>query len=614
MRVADWIMRRLVAEGVRHVFLLPGGGAMHLNDALALEKQITPVPCHHEQACAIAAEAYGRTGYPSNPGFGVALVTTGPGATNVVTAVAGAWLDSIPMLVISGQVKRADRVAGRAIRQGGVQEVEVIPMVRGFTKFAATVEEPAMIVEVVETALRIMREGRPGPVWIEVPLDVQGAPINATEPYPKSPATVSSSSLSISSIEQLDRVTEMLAVATRPLFLAGHGIRLAGAANPFRSLCERWQVPAVATWNAMDLLPYDHPLYVGRPGTVALRAPNFAVQNSDLLISIGCRLDNVVTAYNPLNFAPFAHKVMVDVDLAELERAKPFTAQQIQCDAGAAIRHWLEASPPTQSTRSEWIKRCADWKKRYPVNDGKPVSSPLGISHYELVEALSDEIPGNTLVATGSSGLAIEAFYSAFRNREGQRIFLTSGLGSMGYGLPTAIGACLGSGSKPMVAVEGDGSLMLNLQELATLATLRLPIRLVIIDNRGYASIRNTQRNYFDSRFIATGPDSGLEIPDLAAVASSFGLPTGRVSASTVLRHALREFLSADGPSVLVVDVLPDETLQPKVSALPQADGSILSMPIEDMSPLLLLDQLQAEMMCPASAASLAARNADRKN
>jgi acetolactate synthase-1/2/3 large subunit len=604
MRVADWIMRRLADEGVRVMFLLPGGGAMHLNDALQLEKRIEPIACHHEQACAIAAEAYGRTGARSNPGFGVALVTTGPGATNVVTPVAGAWLDSIPMLIISGQVKRSDRVAGRGLRQAGVQEVEVTPMIRGITKYAATVESPEMAVEVLETALTAMKSGRPGPVWIEVPLDIQGAPFSPELPWVVPSHRVPQPCPKV----QLDQLAKRVHQARRPLILAGHGVRLSGAASKFQQLCERWQVPVVTTWNAMDLLSYDHYLNVGRPGTVALRAPNFAVQNSDLLISLGCRLDNVVTAYNPGNFAPHAFKVLVDIDGSELDRAKSFTNEQIGCDLFEAIDHWLADMPVVPDGRLEWIKRCEGWKIRYPVNDGKPLSSTDGISHYELVEALSDEIPADMVIATGSSGLSIEAFYSAFKNRNGQRIFLTSGLGAMGYGLPAAIGACLGNDREPLIAVEGDGSLMLNLQEFATLASLQLPVRLIVFDNGGYASIRNTQRNYFESRFIATGSESGLLIPDIAAVANAFGIAASTVSEPSELRSSLKKFVVGPAPAVLVVKVLPNESLQPKVSALPQPDGSILSMPLEDMTPLLPIDELKSNLWFSPSEASLRAR------
>ncbi len=605
MRVSDWIMQRLADTGLRHIFLLPGGGAMYLNDALACEKRLTPIPCHHEQACGIAAEAYGRTGHPDNPGFGVALVTTGPGATNIITPVAGAWIDSIPLLVISGGVKRADRLAGRPLRQSGVQEVDIIPMVRGITKYAVTLDDPSQVRVHLETALREMRSGRPGPVWIEVPLDVQAAPIDP-DTLPAPPDEVDTTPTLDPA--QLARVLDLLAQAERPLILAGHGVRLGGAADVFRRLYETWQVPVATTWNALDLIPYDHPLCVGRPGVVALRGPNFAVQNCDLLIAIGCRLDNIITAYNPRNFARAARKVVIDVDTAELAKLDMDINEVVQADAAAVLAFWLATGIPPAKDRTTWLERCLSWKERYPVNDGKPFPLAETLSHYQFVAALSDAIPSDTLIATGSSGLGIEAFYSTFRNKPGQRLFLTSGLGAMGYGLAAAIGACLGNSVQPTVAVESDGSLMLNLQELATLKGLNLPLRLVIMDNQGYASIRNTQCNYFDGRYIATGPEGGLHLPNLGGVVEAMGLPCVRINTPEALAPGLREVMAATGPVVCIVRLVRDESLWPKASALPQPDGSILSMPLEDMTPLLDIDTLQGEMLVALSDASLSAR------
>lgn len=611
MRVADWIMKRLADEGLRHIFLLPGGGAMYLNDALACEPRITPVPCHHEQACGIAAEAYGRTGHPDNPGFGVALVTTGPGATNVATPVAGAWIDSIPMLVLSGQVKRTDRLAGRSLRQGGVQEVDVIPMVSGITKYASTLDDPQQVRIQLETALQIMRSGRPGPVWIEVPLDVQGAQIDPDMlPY----ALDEAETVHQVDSQQTRRVLDLLAAAGRPLILAGHGVRLSGAAEAFRKLVETWQVPVVSTWNALDLIHHEHPLYVGSPGVVALRAPNFAVQNCDLLISIGCRLDNIITAYNPGNFARTARKVVVDVDKAELDKPGMEIAEKVHGDAAIVINAWLTAGCPSAVDRTPWLARCQDWKIRYPVNDGKPFVASDSISHYQFVDALSDAIPDNIQIATGSSGLAIEAFYSTFRSKPGQRIFLTSGLGSMGYGLAAAIGACLGSDRQHTVAVESDGSLMLNLQELATLKSLNLPITLIVMDNEGYASIRNTQRNYFQGRYIATDSNSGLHIPNLGAISQAIGLKALYIDSLEQLTFSLQQAMQLEGPLVCIVRLMPDESLWPKTAAIPQKDGSMLSMPLEDMTPLLPIEVLQDEMIIPLSQVSLAARHGNSTN
>lgn len=599
IRVADWLLSRLADEGIRHIFMLPGGGAMYLNDALACESRVAAVPCHHEQAAAIAAEAAGRTGNAGNPGFGVAMVTTGPGATNAITPVAGAWIDSVPMLVLSGQAKRPDRLLGRPIRQGGVQEVDIVPIVSPITKYAVTLDDPQRVRIHLEQALHRMKSGRPGPVWIDVPLDVQAAPIDPnTLPGWTPPAADAAPA------PDLAPVLAMLSEAKRPLILAGHGVRLAGAADAFRQLLGRLQVPAVLTWNALDLLPYDHPLNIGRPGVVAARAANFAVQNCDLLIAIGARLDMIVTAYNPKGFARAARKVVVDVDASELaDKAEMAIDQPLAMDAGDFIRSLLADATPGDTT--DWRARCASWKARYTQNEGRvfPDSGPIGHAHF--VEALSDAAPADALIATGSSGLAVEFFYAGFRNKPGQRTFLTSGLGAMGYGLPAAIGACLGNERQPMLAVESDGSLQLNLQELATLAGLQLPICLFIMNNGGYASIRNTQRNYFSGRYVGSGPASGLTMPDLEKLAAVYGLPFMRIDDCASLVDALACAQQLPRPCLIDVQLVPDETLQPKCAAIPRADGSIVSMPLEDMSPLLPLDTLKAEMIVPLLPASL---------
>jgi acetolactate synthase-1/2/3 large subunit len=598
MRVADYLMSRLADAGAAHVFLLPGGGAMYLNDALVCEKRLTPIPCHHEQACGIAAEAWGRV----RETFGVCMVTTGPGATNVITPVAGAWIESIPMLVISGQVKRPDRLAGRPLRQGGVQEVDIVPMVKTITKYAVTVDDPKQIRYHLERALFEMKDGRNGPVWLDIPLDVQAAPINPDELPGFTPDATPATALNTLAGE----VMAMIGKAERPLLLAGHGVRLSGAAKAFTALAERLQVPVATTWNALDLLPWEHPLCAGRPGVVALRGANFAVQNCDLLISIGCRLDNIITAYNPRGFARGARKVVIDVDANEIAKLDMDIALSVTADARDFIETLSRVAIPSERKDTAlWIKRCVDWKRRYPVNDGQPFPERGPVNHYHFVSALSDAIPPETLVSTGSSGLAVEVFYTVFRNKPGQRVFLTSGLGSMGYGLPAAIGACLANGGKPMVAVESDGSLQLNLQELATLAAQKLPITLIIMNNGGYASIRNTQRNYFAGRYVGTGPEVGLMLPDLEKVASTYGLPFLRISNAEDL-PALAEALQRPTLRLIEVMLTPNETLSPKVAALPQADGSMLSMPLEDMSPLLSLEQLSAELLVPLAPASLA--------
>ncbi len=604
-RVADWVVRRVADEGVGHIFLLPGGGAMHLNDAITLEPRVKGVVCQHEQACGIAAEAYGRTGNPANPGFGVAMVTSGPGATNVITPVVGAWIDSVPMLVISGQAKRADLVGIRGIRQGGVQEVDIVKMVSSVTKYAVTVMDPLLIEEYFETALRLMRSGRPGPVWLDIPLDVQAAPVRLPTRTPARVTSGSSGAIgSISALtvqdgsEIIKPILDHLSKAQRPLVLAGHGVRLSGAASLFKDVIEKLGIPSVTTWNALDLLPYEHPLNIGRPGVVATRAANFAVQNCDLLIAIGARLDNVVTGYNLAGFARSAKKVYVDVDPAEIsDKSSANLDATIQMDAKAFLEALGSQAQPVGS--EPWRQKCLGWKTRFTQNEGKVFPNDGPISHAHFVDALSEAIPEDTLVATGSSGLAIEFFYAGFRNKSGQRTYLTSGLGSMGYGLPAAVGACLGNGSAPMVAVESDGSMQLNVQELATLASLRLPICMIVMNNGGYSSIKNTQRNYFNERYIGTSIDSGLMLPDLRKLAEIYGLGYVKITDAQDLTGQLASALTLVRPILVDVKLIADESLLPKCSALPQPDGSMLSMPLEDMSPLLPREQLREEMIVP---------------
>jgi len=586
-RVADYLLERLADLGIKDVFFLPGGGAMYLNDALACETRITAIPCHHEQACGIAAEAYGRT---HDCGFGVAVVTTGPGATNVLTPVAGAWIESLPLFILSGQVKRPDALRGRPLRQSGVQEVDVVSMVKPITKYAVTVDSPENARKCFEEAIWHMLNGRPGPVWLDVPLDVQAAPI---DPKTLVGFVPSKTDNHFDLSQELIKLKQLLANAKRPLILAGHGVRISGGAKRFKELVEKLGIPCVFTWNASDLLAWDNPLYVGRPGVVAARSPNFAVQNCDCLISIGCRLDNVITAYNPKGFARNAQKIVVDVDQNELDRHELEVALPILSDAKHFINSWLDNIEPPPARWDEWRAQCLDWKKRYTPLDGRKFELSGPMSHYQFVETISEAIPENQLVITGSSGLAVEVFYTAYRNKSGQRMFLTSGLGAMGYGIAAAIGACIGAGRIPTVCVESDGSLMLNLQELATLKALNLPVTVVVMNNGGYASIRNTQRNYFEERYLGTGPASGLFIPDFVEVAKSMGLTAQDIN----LPSQLMDAFDVAGPRLLNVHLKTDEVLTPKVAAMPQPDGSIISMPLEDMSPLLSLEQLKAEMI-----------------
>ncbi|MBF0383961.1 MAG: thiamine pyrophosphate-binding protein [Magnetococcales bacterium] len=598
IRVADYIFSFVAKQGVKTVFMVPGGGAMYLVDALGQNPDLNFVANLHEQASAIAAEAYSRI----NGRLGVALVTTGPGATNAITGVAGAWIESVPMLIISGQVKRADMMGSSGVRQMGPQEVDIIKMVEPITKYAVTVMEPTEIRHHLEKAVKLATSGRRGPVWLDIPLDIQA---NMIDPdnlagYNNDMETSPSSFNNQDWDSILEKTLELIAKAERPLILAGHGIRLSEGAKQFKQLYEKLNIPVVATWNAMDLIPFDHPLCVGRPGTVALRAPNFAVQNCDLLLSIGARLDNVVTAFNPAGFGREAKKVVVDVDPNELAKHNMPVEQLIEADAKYFIESLLKkSSNHTPQDRTPWLNRCAQWKSRYTAADGEEFPNKGEISHYHFVKVLAQEVKENSLIVTGSSGLGIEAFYSTFTNKKGQRIFLTSGLGAMGYGVPALLGAEAAFSGGDVVGVESDGSLQMNLQELQTLKAQNISAKLFIINNSGYASIRNTQRTYFAGRYVGTGPEAGLHLADITKIATAFDIAAVTINDSSELQEKIRYTLEQPGLVICDVRVVANESLWPKSSAIPQPDGSMISMPLEDMSPLLSRKELRENMLIP---------------
>ncbi|MCX7946501.1 MAG: thiamine pyrophosphate-binding protein [Hydrogenophilus sp.] len=616
-RIADRIFEHLAAAGIEHCFYLPGGGAMHLNDALARQTRITPIHCHHEQAAGIAAETYARL-HPS--GIGLLLVTTGPGATNAITPLAGAAIDSIPLLIIAGQVKQSDRLPPfTPLRQRGVQEVPSLALAAPLAKRVLTLDDPVAVDPLLTLALRELTSGRPGPIWLEVPLNIQGAPY----PLPRTPIPpLQPSAPPVPPPPLLAELLAALAESERPLLLVGHGVRIARGQQPLRRLLTRLPLPLVATWLAADLLPHDHPCYLGRVGQFAARAANFAVQNCDLLITLGARLDPTVTAYRPRDFARAARRVHIDIDPHQLAEHPP-GALTIVADAAAfliALDQTLSTAPPSSLPNpdrwGEWRARCADWKVRYPLPE-LPLSSEAEeadaiSSLLSLTPLISEHLPPGITIVTGSSGQAIEVLQAALTLKEGQRLIHTSGLGAMGYGLPAAIGAALANRSAPVLCFESDGSLMLNLQELATLRALNLPILLIILDNRGYGSIRASQRRYF-GRLLGVGPETGLYFPDWSRLLAAFDLPSTPIAGKSHLTVALTHHLTHPEtlPHALLLPLPPEETLQPRVATHFTPDGQPISMPLEDMTPLLPLETLQREMATPLSPESYRVRAID---
>jgi acetolactate synthase I/II/III large subunit len=601
MRLADYVMSFVAQQGVKHVFLLTGGGAMHLNDALARCRDLTFVCNHHEQASAIAAENYSK----ATDNLGVALVTTGPGGTNAITGVVGAWVDSTPMLVISGQVKRADRMyrpdgTPLGVRQRGSQEVDIVSLVRPITKYALTIEDPQSIRYHLEKAAHLARTGRPGPVWIDIPIDVQAAPVEPDSMRGFDPAESSRRS-SDDLVTQVRDAIDRLSRAERPFIFAGNGVRVSGAAAAFEKLVRLLNIPVGLTWMAMDLLDDNDPLFVGRPGTIASRGANFALQNADFVLVIGTRLDPPLMGWDPHQFARGAYKTVVDIDPAELRKLEGAIDNPICADARTFIDHMLQQgrSVPNKD-RTAWLQRCQDWKARYPLVLPEHRAPGL-VSVYHLAEIIGQEAGPNDRVVSGSSGSAIEVFLLAYRARKGRRVFHTAGLGAMGYGIPASIGVCLGSGKRKTICVAGDGGFQLNIQELATIAHLQLPIKFFVLNNQGYASIRATQKNYFGGANIGCDSNTGVSIPDYRKVARAYGLKTavieGQSEGQSDLRAAVRRVLRSRGPVVCDVHVIPDEIKAPRVTSIQRADGSFVSKPLEDLWPFLDRDEFAQNMI-----------------
>lgn len=600
MKLSDYVVRFIADQGVKHVFLVTGGGAMHLNQSLALESRIEPVCNSHEQASAICAEGYAK----ATNHLGVCMVTTGPGGTNAVTGAAGAWLDSTPTLFLSGQVKRPDRMFDHAghplgMRQLGVQEVDIVSIVKPITKYAVTVLDPLEIRYHLEKAVYLAMSGRPGPIWIDIPLDVQASPIEDTSALQGFDASeLESPDAEAELDEEIGSLLERLNQAKRPLLFAGNGIRLAHAEEEFQRLRKLLEIPTVATWCAADLVPSDDPTYVGRPGSVAARGANFALQNADFLLTIGVRLDFAITGYAPQNLARGAHKAVVDIDQAELNKLHPHVQQPICADAKVFLRRLLAHRHSIQlKDFSSWNGRCADWKTRYSVVTDEHRKPEGLVSIFHLAEVIGAEVKPKDRLVVGNSGSAIEIYLLACPTLHSQRLFHTAGLGAMGYAIPMAIAVSVANPGREVIAVDGDGGFMFNIQELETIRRLRLPIKFFVLNNDGYASIRASQKAYFGEARIGADKNSGLTIPDLSAVGAAFGLGTTIIRNQENLHAEVRRVLDMEGPVVCDVRVLPDEVRAPRLQSYQRPDGTFVSKPLEDLFPFLPRDEFLANMI-----------------
>ncbi|MDR3352193.1 MAG: thiamine pyrophosphate-binding protein [Zoogloeaceae bacterium] len=596
MRVADYLMHRLAHLGIRQVFFLPGGGAMHLNDALGRHPDLTPVLCLTEQAAGIAAEAAGK--YLSGPA--ACLTTSGPGATNAVTAVLGAWLDSTPVFFLSGQVKSADLKAGTKLRMRGVQEADIVSIVSSITKAAVTLTDPASVAETFDHLEHAALTGRRGPVWLDVPLDVQAAEIDP-DTLPRARHDVRAGPAPADLLPAARQTLALLQSARRPALIAGAGIRMAGAAQEFQRLYETTRIPVLPTWLGMDLIADDHPLYAGRPGSIAPRYANFTLQNADCLVILGARLDMAMTAYDHARFAPQAQKIVVEIDPAEIAKLEMPIALPVVADVGAflqALHTALDEAPAqTLPGYDDWLARIAGWKARYPLLRPEHADDRQGISLYTFTDCLSERLTGEDLIAPGSSGFASELFLLNLRLKAGQRCFHNRGTGSMGFGLPAAIGACLASGGRRTICVEGDGGFQMNAQELATLARENLPVKCFVVNNRGYASIRASQSANF-GRLTGADATSGLKLPDLSRLAAAYDVPYTRIERHADLKTHLNDILTTPGPLLCELVAQADEARIPRVMTRLNVQGQPESSPLEDLYPFLDREELRANMEC----------------
>ena len=606
-RLADYLADFLAARGVTDVFSVVGGGAMHLNDALGHHKGLHVTYNHHEQASAMAAESYARL----ENRIAAVCVTTGPGGTNAITGVVGGWLDSIPMFVVSGQV-RYDTTAryamrstnGLPLRAVGDQEYDIVRSVEPMTKFAAMLEDPADIRYLLEKAWHLAVTGRPGPVWLDIPVNFQGCTIETDALRGYDPAGDDGRLPPPLEETAVQAVLAALQGAQRPVLYAGGGIRLSGGYAAFRRAVEKLGVPVVTYWNSIDLIEDEHPLYVGRGGNMGDRAGNFAVQNADLVLAVGTRISIRQTGYSFKTWARAAKVIMVDIDRAEMKKPTLHVDLPIWADArdfwekvDAAL---AEEKAPLFRGES-WRTACRNWKKNYPVVLPRHWAEADGyVNVFAFIRSLSEQLPAGSRTAV-SNGACCVVGHQAYCIKPGTRFIINSAIASMGYGLPAAIGLCIAGRRQDTVCLEGDGSIMMNLQELQTIVTNRLPIKVFLINNQGYHSIRITQTNLFaDHTKVGIGPESGdLSFPDYQKIAQAFGFPYFSAHTNEEMTRVVAEALAAPGYVFCELFTNTVQVWEPKSSTRRLADGTLVSPPLEDLAPFLPREELEKNMFIP---------------
>ncbi len=591
VKLSDYVVQFMVDRGIHDVFLASGGGIMHLLDSVGRNPGITYYCNYHEQACAVAAEGHARmTGR-----IAACMATTGPGAVNALSGIVAAWVDSVPLFVLSGQV-RTDLIADYSkVRQVGPQEGNVIAMAKPVTKYAVSVRDPQTIRYAMERAFYEASTGRPGPVWIELPLDIQAAAVDETQLEGFAPAEPQKDVCGEELAAQVALVLEELRLAKRPVIVPGNGIHYSGSRDLLREFVKRTNTPVILPLTAKDLFEESHPLQLGVFGGTGQRRANFAIQNSDCLITLAAGLNVQKIGFNLAGFAPKAKKIVVDIDTGQLfhQIFKPDIS--IPADVRGFLQESLrQLTGHTIAPKQRWLAACDTWKSRYPVMVPEYYADEEHVNTYRFMDALSNHLTSGDALVTGN-GTDVVSYYQAFRVSSGQRT-INTGWGSMGWDLPNAIGICIANKKGRTVCVTGDGSIQWNIQELLTIRRYDLPLKIFVFNNRGYTCIRSTQTNFFNGRFVGSDPGSGVANPDFELLASAYGIHYSAIVRPSDLDTGLRQVLSQDGPVLCEINVAVGQGISPKASAFRRDDGTLESRPLEDMSPFLPREEVMANM------------------
>ena len=594
IKVSDFVAKRLVFHGVRHVFMITGGGAMHLNVSLGWESRLCCVYNHHEQASAIAAESYARL----SGKMAAVSVTSGPGGINALNGVWGAHVDSIPMLVISGQVKYETTVrsTGLPLRQLGDQEFDISNAVSTMTKYAVMVTKPEDIQYHLDRAVYLALHGRPGPVWLDIPLNVQGAHVDEKKLRRYNPAEDKAQLPPKTKAADLRLILEKIARAERPALLVGSGMRISGGQAEFLALVKKLNIPVLTAWNANDIIPSDHPLDMGRPSIAGDRAGNFILQNSDLLLSIGSRLSIRQVGYNWKTFARAAFQVAVDIDPVELKKPTISPDLPVHADAREFCGALSALIKKPLASKENWLAYCRRLKSQYPVVLPSYWKKKGPVNPYCFMKVLHEQLAEGDIVVCGN-GTACIVTNQALEMKNGMRMYTNSGCASMGYDLPAAIGACVAAGGKRIICLTGEGSIQMNLQELQTIVHNRLPIAIFLFNNDGYHSIRQTQRNFFGMPLVGVGPGSGLSFPDAGKIAAAYGIGFTRCSRAATLAGAIKKTLSSKECHLCEVLIDKEQWFEPRSASKQLPDGRIISPPLEDMHPFLDREEFRSNMI-----------------